>query len=82
MTDATQPTHYQGDGMQAIDVIQAFGLSQGFNLGNVIKYTLRYTRNGNADDLRKAQRYLEFELAAIAERQSAEYQARIKELAK
>ena len=82
MTDKIRPPHYQGDGMQAIDVIQAFGLGAGFNLGNVIKYTLRYTRNGNADDLRKAKQYLEFELAAIAERQAAEYQTRTQELAK
>jgi hypothetical protein len=82
MTDKIRPPHYQGNGMQAIDVIQAFGLGEGFNLGNVIKYTLRYTRNGNADDLRKAKQYLEFELSAIVERQTKEQQARAQELAK
>ena len=82
MTDATQPTHYQGDGMQAIDAINAAGYGQGFNLGNVIKYVWRYGKTGKIDDLRKAKQYLEFELSAIAERQAAEYQTRTQGLAK
>ena len=30
------PTHYQGTGLEAIDVIEAFGL--GFRLGSAVKY--------------------------------------------
>lgn len=76
MTDVTRPTHYQGDGMQAIDVIDAFGLGDGFRLGNVIKYTTRYTRTGNIDDLRKARTYLDMQIDAAIIRQGQ------KELAK
>lgn len=54
MTDATTPQHYRGDGMQAIDAINAAGYGQGFNLGNVIKYVWRYATTRNTDDLRKA----------------------------
>jgi hypothetical protein len=59
--DPVNPEHYRGGGMQAIDVIHAFDLN--FNLGSVVKYVLRAGRKGPADvDLRKAIRYLEFEL--------------------
>lgn len=52
-----RPPHYQGDGMEAIDVIEAWGL--GFHLGNAMKYILRAGRKGPAiDDLRKALWYL------------------------
>lgn len=74
--DATRPTHYQGDGMQAIDVIDAFGLGDGFRLGNVIKYTTRYTHTNNIDDLRKARTYLDMQIDAAIIRQGQ------KELAK
>jgi hypothetical protein len=40
--DFVKPTHYRSRGMEAIDVIDAFGLN--FNLGNVIKYVLRADR--------------------------------------
>lgn len=43
ITDAgykiNHPDHYQGNDLEAIDVIESFGL--GFCLGNVIKYVLR-----------------------------------------
>ena len=86
MTDATQPAHYHGDGMQAIDAIRAAGYAEGFNLGNVIKYTWRYATTRNTDDLRKARQYLDFEIAAAVERDNQRYrtnmQQRIRELAK
>lgn len=55
--DATNPDHYKRNGMEAIDVIEAFGLD--FYLGNVTKYVLRAGRKGEAlEDLRKAYWYL------------------------
>lgn len=52
------PPHYIRKGIEAIDVIEAFGL--GFHLGNVVKYVLRAGRKSNGDeDLRKARWYLD-----------------------
>ncbi len=57
------PPHYKAGGMEAIDVIEAFGLS--FRLGNTAKYILRAGRKGPAlEDLRKARWYLDREIAA------------------
>lgn len=82
MTDATTPQHYRGDGMQAIDAINAAGYGQGFNLGNVIKYVWRYATTRNTDDLRKARQYLDFEIAAAVERDNRRHQREMQELAK
>ena len=52
------PQHYKSGGMEAIDVIEAFGL--GFHLGNATKYILRAGRK-TADakqDINKAIWYL------------------------
>ena len=55
------PAHYQSEaGIEAIDVIEAFGL--GFHLGNVVKYVLRAERKSGLEDLLKAKWYLEREL--------------------
>lgn len=56
------PIHYKSKkGLQAIDVIENFGL--GFNLGNVIKYVLRCEKKHNKkQDLQKALWYLKREL--------------------
>jgi hypothetical protein len=55
------PTHYQGNSMQAIDVIEAFDLN--FCLGNAIKYILRAGKKGcKRTDLRKAIWYLNREM--------------------
>lgn len=59
------PCHYQSDGgMEAIDVIENFGLN--FNLGNVVKYLLRAGKKGNSTltDLQKALWYLQREVNA------------------
>ena len=51
------PTHYQGNGIETIDVIECFEL--GFNLGNTIKYILRSEKKENKlQDLKKANWYL------------------------
>lgn len=58
------PQHYRSGGMEAIDVIEAFGL--GFNLGNVAKYVLRAGRKADAlEDLMKARWYLNREIARM-----------------
>jgi hypothetical protein len=55
------PAHYQGKGIEAIDVIEAFELN--FALGNAIKYILRADKKANKkQDLEKAKWYLEHEL--------------------
>ena len=48
------PPHYVSPaGIEAIDVIEAFGL--GFHLGNVVKYVLRSGKKGDRiEDLKKA----------------------------
>jgi len=58
------PPHYVGEGgLQAIDVIEAFGL--GYRLGNAVKYVLRAGRKDGAparQDLEKARWYLTREI--------------------
>ena len=56
------PSHYQGDGLEAIDVIEGFNL--GFRLGNTVKYILRAGSKGcRTKDLKKALWYLQREIA-------------------
>lgn len=55
------PSHYQGNGLEAIDVIEAFDL--GFNMGNAIKYILRAGKKDcRLQDLKKAHWYLAREI--------------------
>lgn len=59
------PTHYKGNKLEAIDVIEDFDL--GFCLGNAIKYILRAGRKNPGHeaftlDLEKAKWYLTREL--------------------
>lgn len=64
MSSIDKPIHYSGNGMQAIDVIDAFNLN--FNLGNSIKYILRAGKKGDAkEDLQKAIWYLNREIENI-----------------
>jgi hypothetical protein len=59
MTDnINHPEHYKANGMEVIDVIEAFGL--GFHLGNATKYILRAGRKtaNPSEDIRKAIWYL------------------------
>lgn len=59
----SDPPHYQANGIQAKDVIRAFGLN--FAMGNVVKYILRADRKGApVEDLKKARAYLDDEIAA------------------
>jgi len=51
------PPHYKSNGMEVIEVIEAFELN--YNLGNAIKYILRSGRKENeGQDLEKAIWYL------------------------
>lgn len=56
------PAHYVAGGIEAIDVIEQFGL--GFHLGNVVKYVLRSDRKGApVEDLKKARWFLDREIS-------------------
>ena len=57
------PDHYQADGMEAIDVIEAYDLN--FSLGSAIKYILRAGKKPGEDsqeDLKKAVWYIQREI--------------------
>ena len=55
------PPHYTVNGIEVIDVIDAFNLN--FNMGNALKYLLRADRKGNkVQDLKKALWYLQREI--------------------
>lgn len=55
------PNHYQGNGIEVIDVIEAFGLN--FHLGNVVKYVLRCgKKDDEITELEKAAWYLNREI--------------------
>jgi hypothetical protein len=67
-TDSVKhPSHYHAQsGIEVIDAIEAWELS--FALGNVVKYVARAGHKDPAkrvEDLRKAQWYLERELASL-----------------
>ena len=56
-----RPSYYSKDGIECIDIIRAWKLN--FNLANALKYLLRCEYKENkALDIRKAIKYLEFEL--------------------
>ena len=60
------PAHYRSGGLEAIQVIEAFGL--GYALGNCVKYVLRAGRKDPSktlEDLKKAAWYLEREIAGL-----------------
>lgn len=65
MQSQIYPEHYKGDGIEAIDVIDAFALN--FNKGNAIKYLLRAGKKGTkqdeVNDLKKAIWYISREIA-------------------
>ena len=60
--DPINPDHYKIGGIETADFIEAKKL--GYNLGNVIKYVSRADHKGERiEDLKKAQWYLEREIA-------------------
>jgi hypothetical protein len=59
--EVNHPEHYQGNGIEVIDIIDSFDLN--FNLGNAIKYILRSDKKGfKKKDLSKAIWYLNRDL--------------------
>ena len=72
MSSIDHPDHYKGNGMETIDVIDAFDLS--FELGNVIKYITRAGKKGSRyEDLLKARWYLEREINNIGSKDCEGY---------
>ena len=64
------PSHYCFGKYEPVKVIQDWGL--GFCLGNVIKYIARAGKkdgNSTLQDLKKAKKYLEFEIEKIESEQ-------------
>lgn len=62
--DPVNPSHYRQGGVEAIDVIEAYGL--GFATGNAVKYILRYRFKGHPlEDLRKARWYLDRRISQL-----------------
>ena len=52
------PDHYQGQGIEVIDIIDSFELD--FYRGNIIKYILRADKKQNEiEDLKKAKWYID-----------------------
>lgn len=59
------PCRHCGEPIECIDIAQ----HQGFNLGNVWKYTWRAGKKHLAiEDLRKARQYLDFEIERLSAR--------------
>ncbi len=68
MSDVNHPSYYHPDTLEAIDVIEAWGLD--FNLGNALKYLARANHKGDyLADLYKARWYIN---RAISQRIQAE----------
>lgn len=60
-----RPKHYIRNGMEAIDVIEAFA-SNNYHRGNALKYLLRADQKGAvAEDLKKAVWFIQRELAQV-----------------
>ena len=51
--DATYNQHYSRNKFQSTEFIIDCGHGTGFNIGNMMKYTQRYGRKGDADEWRK-----------------------------
>lgn len=70
-----QSEHYCMGGLEAIDVIEAYGLN--FSLGNAVKYILRCGHKGAAADairdLEKARAYIDREITRQSQTQSDLY---------
>ena len=56
------PGYYKGKTMQVFDVLNEFlsvEANQGFYIGNIIKYVVRFKGKNGKDDLLKARNYLD-----------------------
>ena len=61
ISDPINPDHYKRNGIEAVDVIEAFDLN--YRLGNVVKYVLRHVGKNGLEDLKKARWYLDREIS-------------------
>ena len=69
MTTTNHPNYCSRGGIEAIDIIEAYGLN--FNLGNVIKYIVRAGHKDGEDTLtalQKAEWYLNREIQKAMEK--------------
>lgn len=61
--NVVQPNHYARYPIEPITFINANNLP--FNIGNVIKYVLRYDAKNGLEDLRKAKRYIDIQIECL-----------------
>lgn len=57
MQKAVSPPHYKGNGMEVIDVIDAFNLD--LYQGSIVQYIIRHKTKDGKQDLLKAKWYLD-----------------------
>lgn len=61
--NVNHPSHYISNGIESIDVIEAFTMDlfgiEAFCTGNVIKYILRWKHKNGIEDLKKAKWYID-----------------------
>ena len=69
MTTTNHPNYYSRGGIEAIDIIEAYGLN--FNLANVIKYVTSAGRKDGKETLtalQNAERFLNREIQKLMEK--------------
>lgn len=74
----THPSHYNYGSIETIDVIEdalTDDMAEGFCIGNVIKYVLRYRHKNGVEDLKKARWYLDRAIGLLDERSNDAWQA-------
>ena len=54
------PQHYNAGKTEVIDIIDGLGYTEGFCVGNIIKYVSRYKHKNGVQDLEKAKWYIDY----------------------
>lgn len=76
MKDVINPNHYQRDGMECIDAIEAAvqNLSgvEAYATGSAIKYLWRWKEKGGKDDLNKAKWFIQKMVDALEDQEMQE----------
>jgi hypothetical protein len=74
MNDAVNhPSHYTQGGIECLDAIEASMPAEGFQdycKGNILKYIWRYRHKNGAEDLKKAQFYLDRMIKSVENNQT------------
>lgn len=69
--EVSHPTHYISNGLETIDVIEAFTKDlagiEATDTGNIIKYICRWKHKNGLQDLEKAQWYLNHLIEKVKE---------------